>query len=80
MRDSQSSRDDASQAKHTMAADHHGHGDVEQASLVEIAGEGEWTCRDVDDEAQESDTARREIRRAERDSKALNKGLTTVSL
>ena len=67
-----------SQAKHTTAADHHRHGDVEQASLDQFVGEGEWTCRDVDDEAQESDTARHDMRGAERDTaRTLNKSLTT---
>ena len=57
-----------SQAKHTTAADHHGHGEIEHASLDQFVGEGEWTCQDVDDEAPESDTARLEMRIADRDT------------
>ena len=58
--------DTSEKDEHTTAADHHGHGNVEQARFDQFVGGREWTFRDVYVEAQES--ARLEIRTADRDS------------
>ena len=51
-----------SHAQHTRAEDHHGHGDIEQPSPNQFVGRGEWTGRDEDDDAHESNNGHLEER------------------